>query len=211
MAAHTGRRSSIRNRWRRSAAWRWRLPTRTCCMWGAAKVPARQHLLWQWRLPLERRRQDVEEPGTAGLAAHSQGAWWTRAIPTWCWWRRSVMRLAPNASAASFAPPTAAKTGRRCCTWTITPAPPTWLFAPANANIVFAAMYQVQRQPWTFTSGGGKRAVSFHRWRRHLEATRRPWPAGRDSGPHRRFGVGRRFRARLCADRSGEGRALPLR
>ncbi len=27
-------------------------------------------------------------------------------------------------------------------------------FAPSNANIVFAGMYQVQRQPWTFTSGG---------------------------------------------------------
>lgn len=27
-------------------------------------------------------------------------------------------------------------------------------FAPTNANIVFAAMYQVQREPWTFTSGG---------------------------------------------------------
>jgi len=28
------------------------------------------------------------------------------------------------------------------------------VFAPSNPNIVFAAMYQVQRQPWTFTSGG---------------------------------------------------------
>ena len=28
-------------------------------------------------------------------------------------------------------------------------------FAPSNPNIVFAAMYQAQRQPWTFTSGGG--------------------------------------------------------
>ncbi|MFZ0934287.1 MAG: WD40/YVTN/BNR-like repeat-containing protein [Bryobacteraceae bacterium] len=27
-------------------------------------------------------------------------------------------------------------------------------FAPSNPNIVFAAMYQVERQPWTFTSGG---------------------------------------------------------
>ncbi len=27
-------------------------------------------------------------------------------------------------------------------------------FAPSNPNIVFAAMYQVQRQPWTFSSGG---------------------------------------------------------
>ena len=27
-------------------------------------------------------------------------------------------------------------------------------FAPANPNIVFAAMYQVRREPWTFTSGG---------------------------------------------------------
>jgi len=27
-------------------------------------------------------------------------------------------------------------------------------FAPSNPNIVFAGMYQVQRQPWTFTSGG---------------------------------------------------------
>ena len=27
-------------------------------------------------------------------------------------------------------------------------------FAPSNANIVFAAMYQVQREPWKFTSGG---------------------------------------------------------
>jgi len=28
------------------------------------------------------------------------------------------------------------------------------VFAPSNPNIVFAAMYQVQRQPWAFTSGG---------------------------------------------------------
>ncbi len=27
-------------------------------------------------------------------------------------------------------------------------------FAPSNPNLVFAAMYQAQRQPWTFTSGG---------------------------------------------------------
>ena len=27
-------------------------------------------------------------------------------------------------------------------------------FAPGNPNIVFAAMYQAQRQPWSFTSGG---------------------------------------------------------
>jgi len=27
-------------------------------------------------------------------------------------------------------------------------------FAPANPNIVFASMYQVRREPWTFTSGG---------------------------------------------------------
>ena len=27
-------------------------------------------------------------------------------------------------------------------------------FAPTNPNIVFASMYQVQRQPWTFVSGG---------------------------------------------------------
>jgi photosystem II stability/assembly factor-like uncharacterized protein len=27
-------------------------------------------------------------------------------------------------------------------------------FAPSNPNIVFAAMYQVKREPWTFTSGG---------------------------------------------------------
>jgi photosystem II stability/assembly factor-like uncharacterized protein len=28
------------------------------------------------------------------------------------------------------------------------------VYAPSNPNVVFAAMYQVQRQPWTFTSGG---------------------------------------------------------
>ncbi|MGD0869314.1 MAG: glycosyl hydrolase [Bryobacteraceae bacterium] len=28
-------------------------------------------------------------------------------------------------------------------------------FAPGNPNVVFAAMYQAQREPWAFTSGGG--------------------------------------------------------
>jgi hypothetical protein len=57
---------------------------------------------------------------------------------------------------------------------------------PANPNVVFAAMYQVQRQPWTITSGGPAAACTAPPTAAHLEASRRQWPAGWNAG---RIGV----------------------
>ena len=51
-----------------------------------------------------------------------------------------------------------------------------------------------QRRPW-------QRAVSLGRWRKHVEAAGRTWPAQRVLRPHRPC-CGREFRSRLRADRS---------
>ena len=127
-------------------------------------------------------------------------------------WRRWATPSARTPSAASSAPPTAARPGPRCCTRTTTPAPSTSPSIRNNPNILFAALWQVRAQPWTFDQRRPRqRPLSLHRRRRHLEATGRQRPARGHPGPHRRRGVRRRFRPRLRADRGRKGRPVPLR
>ena len=66
-----------------------------------------------------------------------------RAIPT-----------ARTRSAASSARRTAAPPGRRCSTATTTPAPWTWPWTRTTRNVLFAAIWDANRTPWSLTSGG---------------------------------------------------------
>ena len=85
-------------------------------------------------------------------------------------------------------------------------------YAPSNPMIVFAAMYQVQRQPWSFTSGGAgsglyRSSDGGVTWKK-LEGNGLPTGV---IGKDRSFGVGRRPGARLRPHRSGKRRPVPLR
>ena len=69
---------------------------------------------------------------------------------------RGGARLAVRTGArteASIAPPTAAGTGRRCCTATPRPARPTWRSIRQIPRIVYQ-VWRPQRRPRTMTSGG---------------------------------------------------------
>ena len=82
-------------------------------------------------------------------------------------------------------------------------------FAPQNPNLVFAAMYQVRRQPWTFSSGGPGSGLyrSTDRgatWKR-LQGNGLPEGALGRIGS---LGIRRRFQSRLCPDRGRKGRPL---
>ena len=86
------------------------------------------------------------------------------------------------------------------------------VFDPKNSSIVYAALWQVRRQPWTFNSGGPgsglyKSTDGGLTWK-HLEG--HGLPEG-ESRTHRRFGLGRGFQSRLRADRSEGRRPLSLR
>ena len=72
-------------------------------------------------------------------------------------------------------------------------------FDPTNPNILFAALYQVQRSPWGFDSGGpGSGLYRSTGWRRQLDSTPRQRTSHRQPRPHRnrRF----RFQPRLRFD-----------
>ena len=86
------------------------------------------------------------------------------------------------------------------------------VFDPHNPNTLFAALWQMRRQPWFFSSGGaGQRALSLDRRRQHLAAAPGQRPARWHSRPHRRHRFRRGLQSRL-RDHRGEGRRhLPLR
>ena len=78
----------------------------------------------------------------------------TLAILTSRWWLHWDTRGARIPSAACFVLPTAARRGRKFCTRTKTLALSTLCSIRRNSNIVYASLWQVRRQPWTFNSGG---------------------------------------------------------
>jgi photosystem II stability/assembly factor-like uncharacterized protein len=76
-------------------------------------------------------------------------------------------------------------------------------FDPHNANIVYAAMWQVRRQPWNFSSGG-------RGWRRDLETAEWQWITSRHSGAHSCQRIWGGLRARLRDDRGRARRPVPF-
>ena len=80
---------------------------------------------------------------------------------------------------------------------------------PTNPRILYAAFWQVYRQPWSLENGGPDRPLEVDRRRRHLEeAHHRPARGRRRQG--RRDGVGVAALACLGDGAArGEGRPLP--
>jgi len=85
-------------------------------------------------------------------------------------------------------------------------------FDPSNANILFAALWQARRTPWSMDSGGpGKRPVPVRGWRHDLERNQSAWLARNRSGPHRRNRFRSESESSMGGRGSGKGRHLPLR
>ena len=85
-------------------------------------------------------------------------------------------------------------------------------FDPSNANVVYAALWQVRRQPWNLSSGGRRLGpLQVDRRRHDLEAARRRRPAGRHLRPHRHRGLAGRLVPGVRVDRGGRRRPVPQR
>ena len=86
------------------------------------------------------------------------------------------------------------------------------VFDPRNSSVVYAALWQVRRQPWYFNSGGpGSGLYKSVDGGLDVETTAGQRPAGGQSGTHRHLGFRSGFQSRVCADRSQGRRALSLR
>ena len=82
---------------------------------------------------------------------------------------------------------------------------------PSNPNVVFAGLWQARRFPWDLQSGGPGSGLYVSRdGGDTLEAAHRQRPPRRHLGQSRRRSRAVRRPAGLRADRSGEGRAVPL-
>ena len=120
-------------------------------------------------------------------------------------------------SAASSAPPTAARPGRRSSTRTSTPAPSTWPSTRAIPQTVYAVLWQARQGPWEngAFSGPQQRPLQIHRRRHDVEAAHRR-PAHLRAGGLGRIGIAiapERPQSHVRARRSARqtGGALPLR
>jgi len=86
------------------------------------------------------------------------------------------------------------------------------VFDPQNPHVLFAAMWEGYRTPWTLNSGGDKDGL--YRSNDDGASWKRVEGNGMPEGPLGRIGVGRfrrRFERRLRADRSEKRRPLPQR
>ncbi len=85
------------------------------------------------------------------------------------------------------------------------------VFDPNNSSVVYAALWQVRRQPWYFNSGGpGQRPLQIGRRRTDVETPARQRPAGGRAGTHRHFGFRCRLQSRVRAHRSQGRRTVSL-
>ena len=113
-------------------------------------------------------RQDVDPRRARDHGSHQQDPRASRRIPisstrpSWAirTTRTPIARRLPVAR-------TAARPGSACCFATTAPAPSTSRWIRKNPDVLYAAMWQVYRTPWSMESGGpGQRAVQVDR-RRH--------------------------------------------
>ena len=107
----------------------------------------------QRHLQVDRRRQDLEARLEAGRPDRhdDRPSAQIRISPMR---RCSATPSAPTRSAASIAPPTAARRGSACSSRTRTPAPPTCASTRPTRKVLFAGLWQARRRPWELTSGG---------------------------------------------------------
>ena len=96
----------------------------------------------------------LEDTSASPIRRPSRASAFTPPIPTSSTSPPSAIPTAAIPSAACSAPRTAAPPGRRSFTATTTRAPSTWCLDPHNPNVLFAAIWDVNRTPWGLTSGG---------------------------------------------------------
>ena len=117
-------------------------------------VDSQPHLGRRRHLQVHRRRQDVDADGPREDRAASAASSSTPPIRTSSWRARSATRTDRSRSAASFARPTAARTGRGRCSWTRTPAARRSRWIRATRASCSPGMWQLEIHTWGRDSGG---------------------------------------------------------
>ena len=104
-------------------------------------------------LQIHRRGQDVDLRRPARCGADRDCARSSHQSEHRRMWPRWGIRSSPTKSAAFIAPTTAARPGRRSCSFPTRPGAADLELQPGNPNVVFACMWHGQRKPWTIISG----------------------------------------------------------
>ena len=100
------------------------------------------------------RRKDVVVCRAARHAHDHEDRRRSAATPTWRMPPRWDTSLSPTPSAASSRRPTAARRGRRSLYVDQNTGGVDLVMDSRNRNVLYAAMWQAQRQPWKLTNGG---------------------------------------------------------
>ena len=177
---------------RRWAPWRCPNRTRRRLHRHGRDGTARQHHAGRRRLQVHRRRQNLEAHGPRRTRRRSRASASIPRIPTSSTSRRWATLTDRTTSAACSAPRTAARPGRRCCSGATTPA--RWILPWIRTipNVLFAAIWDVYRTPWSLSSGGPQSGLfKIHRRRRPLD---RDHAQSRPAHGHHRQDRRQRFR-----------------
>ncbi len=152
-AACTGSRSSTASRCSRSVARRRAVRSEHRLGRHRRGVHPQPHLGRPGHLQVHRRRQDVDAHGPREDRPHRPRRHRSAESRTSCSPARWATPTDRSRSAASFAPPTAARPGPRCCSSTRTPVLGLAM-DPKNPRILFAGMWQFEIHTWGRESGG---------------------------------------------------------
>ena len=109
----------------------------------------RQRLARRRRLPLDRRRQDLDARRARATRGRSAASASTRATPTSSTSRRSATRSGPNAERGVFRSRDGGKTWQKVLFVDDKTGAVDLAMDPRNPRVLYAAIWQVQRTPWS--------------------------------------------------------------